>query len=153
MNESDFQQIIKDTLRHLNIYCIKGEILLLGTAVIESNLTYTRQIGGPALGLYQCEPNTHNDIWDNYLKFRTLIQERVMDLIVEGLPLLTQLEGNLYYATAIARIHYLRVKKSLPALNAKEMAEYHKKYYNTHLGKTDVNKSIKVFERLIDTYA
>src|SRR5260221_162978 len=45
--------------------------LLLGTALQESGLTYRVQLGGgPARGLFQMEPNTHDDIWDNFLKYR-----------------------------------------------------------------------------------
>ena len=34
--------------------------LLLGTAMIESGLKHLQQLnGGPAMGLWQCEPRTH----------------------------------------------------------------------------------------------
>ena len=43
-----------------------AENLILGTALQESNLRYLRQLGdGPARGVYQMEPATHDDIWDN----------------------------------------------------------------------------------------
>lgn len=42
--------------------------LLLGTAIVESDLQFRKQHGdGPARGLFQMEPVTHNDIWDNFL--------------------------------------------------------------------------------------
>ena len=48
--------------------------LLVGTVFQESvigNQTRLKQVGGgPALGIFQIEPDTHQDIWDNYLAFR-----------------------------------------------------------------------------------
>ena len=54
---------------------------LLGTARVESDLRHRRQIGGPALGLFQMEPATHNDIWESYLKYRAQLAERVQKLL------------------------------------------------------------------------
>jgi hypothetical protein len=47
-------------------------MLLLGTALTESgDMHYLHQLGnGPALGVYQMEPTTHEDIYDNYLKYK-----------------------------------------------------------------------------------
>ena len=40
--------------------------LLTGTAAKESIVgKYVKQINGPALGIYQIEPNTHQDLWHN----------------------------------------------------------------------------------------
>ena len=50
----------------------------------------------------------------------------------------------------MCRFHYLRVSEALPAANdAQGMANYHKKYYNTNLGKTDVNQSVIEFQNII----
>ena len=44
-------------------YAAAAVELPLGTARVESGLRHRRQIGGgPALGLSQMEPNTHDDI-------------------------------------------------------------------------------------------
>ncbi|KAF0118141.1 MAG: hypothetical protein FD149_866 [Rhodospirillaceae bacterium] len=64
--------VIRPTLLHLGLHSPAAEALLLGTAIQESRLgTYLRQTGGgPALGVYQMEPATHEDIWTNFLAYR-----------------------------------------------------------------------------------
>ncbi|MEE9541175.1 MAG: hypothetical protein V3V85_06750, partial [Candidatus Thorarchaeota archaeon] len=45
--------------------------LLLGTVYQESTIngiTHLKQVGGPALGIYQIEPDTEHDTWENYLE-------------------------------------------------------------------------------------
>ena len=113
--------------------------LLLGTATVESNRgDYIRQLGGgPALGIYQMEPATYSDIYDNYLRYNKHLMEKIEALrspsSLGGEK--SQLIGNLFYATALARVHYKRVPKSLPLEGDLEgMANYWKDYYNTHLG-------------------
>lgn len=124
-----------------------AQVLLLGTAMVESRLVYLHQIGGgPALGIYQMEPATIVDIWDNYLKYRENLAGLIRPLMNEGMSKIEQIKGNLYYATAMARIHYRRVPKPLPqAADAVGMAAYHKEHYNTHLGATDPEESVGWF--------
>ena len=63
--------IIEPALTVLELDSVAAQELLLGTAVQESRITYLRQLGnGPALGLFQMEPATHNDIWDNFLEYK-----------------------------------------------------------------------------------
>jgi hypothetical protein len=79
----------------------------LGTAIVESKLKYRKQIGGPALGLFQMEPNTHNDIWNNFLKYRDGLRRAIIKIFGTDLHA-KDLENNDDYATIMARIHYLR---------------------------------------------
>jgi hypothetical protein len=140
------QYIIRPTLADLGLYSVQAGNLLLGTAMVESGLKYVRQLGGgPALGVYQMEPATYHDIFRNYLDYRPALRTKVKVYgNYEG-----DLVGNLKYATALARIHYLRVPDAIPT-KATYMAGYHKRWYNTLLGKTDVGESIKVFRKVVD---
>lgn len=135
--------VIRPVLRHLGLHRDElefqaAEELLLGTAVVESRLTYLRQIKGPALGLYQVEPATHDDILKNYLAYRPQLDEKVDGLTtVMHWPdnLSQEMQGNLLYATAIARLVYYRVPEALPAAgDLLWQAEYWKKHYNTYKG-------------------
>ena len=45
-----------------------------------------------------------------------------------------EMTGNLYYATAMCRVHYRRVKEPIPNTVIGQ-AQYWKRYYNTPLGK------------------
>ena len=127
--------IISPTLASIGLYSKSAERLILATALAESNLTYIKQIGGgPALGLFQMEPATERDIWDHYLNRsdRKELKKRVKALKFD---LDGQMIGNLYYATAMCRIHYFRIKEKLPKPDdVSGMARYWKKYYNTPVG-------------------
>jgi len=129
--------VIRPTLIQIGLHSKAAEELLLGTAIVESDLKHRRQLGGgPARGFFQMEPATHDDIWDNYLKYRNELAEKVGALVVPYRDGLTALEHSDRYASAMARIHYLRVSEALPAAgDIKAMAKYWKKYYNTSAGK------------------
>lgn len=144
--------VVRPALMELDAFSLAAERLVLGTAITESNLEYIRQLGGgPARGLFQCEPQTHDDIWENYLRFNVPLMNKLRRLMIPGMDMLDQLYGNHFYAAAMCRIHYLRVKKSLPQPNdAFGMAAYHKKYYNSVLGATDPAESVVHFQTAID---
>ena len=131
--------IIKPVLAKLGLGGDAAEELLLGTAVQESmNFKYRKQIGGgPAIGYYQMEPATHDDIWNNFLKYRAKLANDVSAFLASSTANKhLELETNDKYATAMARIHYLRVAAPLPAKgDLIAQANYWKQYYNTPLGK------------------
>jgi len=153
MNPEDFRElIIVKTLKHLDLYSKSAENLLFGTAAHESlRFTYLKQVKGPALGFYQCEPDTHHDIWRHYIGYRSKLAVKVRSLAGyrwahQFIPD-SELIGNLYYATAICRIHYLRVPEKLPEPdNIEGLAQYWKQHYNTRLGAGTVEQFIKAYE-------
>lgn len=129
--------IIRPTLKHLGLESEAAVELLLGTAIQESRLTYLKQLGeGPALGVYQVEPATHDDAWDNYLVYRKELAVKVAQTCNRHrCGRADEMVGNLWYATAMARVHYLRVPHPLPAPgDVDAMAAYWKRWYNTHEG-------------------
>jgi len=152
LNPAQFRDyIVVPTLKEIDLYSKAAMRLLIGTAITESGLEYIHQLGnGPALGVYQMEPATATDIWKNYLLYNLPLAEKMNHFNFyfkdQG-----QLVWNLKYATAMCRIHYLRVKKPLPDENdILGMANYWKKYYNTEKGKGSpedfLNKASLVLE-------
>lgn len=132
-----YHYIIVPTLDRLGLYSPGAAELLLGTALVESNLEFIRQWpDGPALGVYQMEPTTHADIWNNFLAFRTDLGQQVAreaQVQYQTAPCAQQMEGNAYYATAMARCHYYRYPERLPAAGQwDKMAALWKKRYNTY---------------------
>ena len=103
--------IIKPTLEYMgdNYYSKESAFLLLCTAAIESNCgEYIKQINGPALGIWQMEPDTENDIFRNCDALQGMhFRNRVDDLIV-GLMGGDDLDLILSpsYACAMARLKY-----------------------------------------------
>ena len=141
--------VIRPTLARLDLGDGRAtEELLLGTAIQESRLQYLHQLGGgPAKGVFQMEPATYRDIWTNYLAYKTDLAMAVNTLSVHGAQGLEQLEGNLYYACAMARVHYRRVPAALPEQGDLEaQAAYWKEYYNTFLGAGTVEEYIENYQ-------
>ena len=66
--------IIIPALQVVELYQPESVELVLGTCIQESHLQYLKQLGGgPALGVIQMEPATHEDIWDNWLLFGAIV--------------------------------------------------------------------------------
>ena len=84
----DAEQLRKDIVRpaieKIGLWSQEAEDLLIGTAAQESHLgTYLRQLGdGPALGIFQMEPATHNDIHENFLRYKHDLRNRVDDFFL-----------------------------------------------------------------------
>lgn len=144
--------IVRPVLTRLGLYSPAAENLVMGTAMVESGLKYITQLGrGPARGLFQMEGATHQDIYVNYLKFRPELQRLVLQYVGSSLmPDPDIMAGNLYYACAMCRMHYLRAPGSLPdAKDAMGLALYHKQNYNTAGGATEIEQSVKCFQQAI----
>ena len=97
--------VIRPALEKLNLWSLSAEELVLGTAIVESGLTYLRQHNdGPALGLWQVEPSTQNDLYVNFLNFRPELSFKLMELRSAGLSLDENLATNLMYGAAVCRL-------------------------------------------------
>ena len=130
--------VVEPTLREFGLWSPAAELLLLGTVAAESSGgEYLAQLNGPALGAYQIEPNTHSDVWANYLAYRPDRLDQIRcSLGYHMRPPHERLITDLAYSTLIARLIYLRVPEPLPAVyNIPGLAAYWKSHYNTHLGK------------------
>lgn len=142
--------VIRPTLQTAGLWSESAEALLLGTALVESRLTYLKQLGeGPALGVYQMEPATHDDLWANYIHHRADLIEAMTATVrhVPWPPPASEMIGNLYYATLMARIHYRRIPTSLPpADDLPALGRYWKRHYNTPLGKGTVEKFLAAWK-------
>lgn len=143
------QYIIQPTLNRLNLYSEDAEELLVFTCAVESDGgKYLVQIGGgPALGIYQCEPATHHDIWINFVRHKLDVQ-LMMGTHFGGINSNDhdRLVYDLRYATAIARLHYLRVKAPLPKKsNLDQIWAYYKEHYNTLKGRSEKRQSLEKY--------
>ena len=141
MDTSQVKSLITDTLMwmddcapNLNVpfYSVNAVNLILGTIAVESDLAqFIEQVGGPALGVCQMEPGTHSDICNNFLH-----QKNSLEVLAQNMqPLMSaRLRYDLMYSIVFCRLHYYRIRESIPA-TVETQAGYWKQYYNTHLGK------------------
>lgn len=161
----DIQQfknlILVPTLKAVDLYSESAVNLLLGTAIQESRLTYLKQKGGgPALGLFQIEPRTLDDIYFRYLQREDKkgLWERVQQFttrqdvhVTTRQDVCGQVIGNIPFAVVIARIRYLMVPEALPAYDDLEgLGKYYKKYFNTSSGKGEVHEFVENYKKYVD---
>ena len=143
INPKQLRSIVEQTLKSIDLYSPDATNLILGTIAQESNFgTFIKQIKGPALGICQMEPNTFNDIVENYLNYRHPLKIKI--LVETNTQRLEPqaLESNLSLSIAMCRIHYLRQPEPIPS-NIEGYAQYWKQHYNTHLGKGTEEQFIK----------
>ncbi|MCG8506157.1 MAG: hypothetical protein MI755_16255 [Sphingomonadales bacterium] len=141
-------KIIVPVLRELELCSEAATTLLLGTALHESGgLRYIHQDGGPAMGLYQMEPDTLDDLWTNWLAYR---REWRQSLEVYGEVGLEEHDPeNLYnarYATATARLQYYRQPERLPSTR-EDLAYYYKRHWNTSKGRATPQDFLDALDR------
>lgn len=159
--------IVKPTLEYLGLYSEAAANLLMMTYAVESNIagqTRLQQVNGPALGIYQIEPATHNDVYQHFLNYpgRHEFRNKIatMTSFGAGLNLFEdepvpaemddQLVTNLQYTTAIARIIYYRDKEALPeADDIDGLAKYYKRVFNTPLGKSSEEKAKRAYREIM----
>ena len=144
--------IIKPALLDLVLYSEDAVELLIFTCAIESDGgSFLKQIKGPALGIYQMEPATYNDLWVNFIAHRNDIKLQLLHSFEAlRMPPEDRLIYDLRYATAMARIHYARVKESLPdKSNRQALWNYYKKYYNTLKGQSNYNEAFAKYNTFI----
>lgn len=142
------EHIVRPALRILEPeipYSKTAENLLIGTAVQESALRFVVQLGGPALGVFQMEPMTHDDIWQNFLAARPTLAARLSERQPEAHG---RLVYDLRYAAQMARVHYWRVPEALPANYPEALGRYYKRYFNTELGKATVAQFVQNYEAI-----
>lgn len=146
--------IIKPTLIDLVMFTEEAMELLVFTCAVESNGgTYIKQLKGPALGIYQMEPETYNDIWENYIKKKAMLLTNIIhNFEITRMPSEDRLIHDLRFATAMTRIHYARVPEALPPkTDILGMWNYYKNYYNTSEGAATQNQSVQKYLTFIRT--
>lgn len=148
------EAVIKPVLLRVELYSPAAEVLLLGTAAAEGiigNRSMLRQVGGPALGIYQMEPATHG-----WLVGWVLARSSRFTPLIEWVQKTggfheERLVYDLAYMSVLCRLRYLVVPAPLPrADDLPGLAAYWKKHYNTSLGKGTVAGFLSKFRSYVD---
>ena len=148
------RDIIRISCQPLGMWSESAEELLLMTAAHESTggMDLVQIGGGPALGLYQMEPNT---LHDNYIKYfnypgRKKLRDKIESVSGVKGPDLMHLQYNHIYSTIHARIKYWRDSEPLPAYHdAWGLAVYAKRVFNSPGGKATPEKYYRAYKSLI----
>lgn len=124
--------------------------LLLGTAAHESGFQHIAQIGGgPALGLYQMEPATHDWLAKDWVSRRPGLAQRILTATNTAGFDVGSLVDNLAYATAFCRLRYYAVPEALPPNDPVALARYWKRHYNTPGGAGTVEQWLYHYSALV----
>lgn len=149
MNRDEWRRLIIVTLKEIGLFSNNAVELIMGTFAQESNFKYVRQLSkGPALGYGQMEPSTFNDIINNFLRHKPDLMGKIMK--ASGVAMLApeMLLDNKKLMICMCRLHYLRVKDSLPSYkDVWAMAEYWKQHYNTPAGKGTVKEFVENYTK------
>ena len=152
-------KIVRPTLQQIDLYSPSAEELLMLTWAQETHgATYLQQGyktlddgRGVGLGPYSMEPATHGDIWTNYLHHRPRLAALVRSqALSRGVPVppASEMIGNHYYATAMARVHYLRAAAPLPgAADLNGLAIYWDEYYNRNPNAGFPDEAVRNYRR------
>lgn len=150
MDKTQLRDLITRVLNgmeHLIPYSVEATELLMMIAAHESHLGhYLKQKQGPALGLFQIEPDTEVDMFISYIGFREELSEFVSSVLTES-SCVPDMEGNLIYQIVMARIQLYRKPGKLPK-DSTAMAEYAKEHWNTVLGKATSEDYLKAYNEL-----
>ena len=142
--------IVKPVLIGINMWSQEAEDLMMGTAAQESLLgKYIKQDHGPALGIFQMEPRTHDDIWTRYLTQNPKVcNDLMITCKFANKPTKEMLVYNLFYAAAMTRVFYRRIPDTIPR-TLEGQAEYWKTWYNTPQGAGSTSQYIANYNRFI----
>lgn len=144
--------VIRPALHSIGLWSSEAEDLLIMIAAHESvGGTYLAQTDGPALGIYQMEPATHNSIWSDDLRsrrdsYRILASKLLLTCNFNQQPPSEEMVTNLKYATIMARIFFLRFIEPIPN-SVSGMGMYAKKFWNTSKGKATAQNYVDDFYR------
>lgn len=142
--------VIRPTLLQMDMWSATAEKLLFMIAAHESGgFRYVKQIKGPAVGLWQMEPKTLEDICNRYLMLRKNHARRVL---VKQFSLFEtikaeHLKTNHRLACALARMRLAMVPQPFPPLDDDEgLARYAKTYWNTATGEATPEEYLSDYE-------
>lgn len=148
-------EIIRPTLsimlgysRHINSTSAENMLLLI--CMVESEYkeeTRLRQLrNGPALGIWQMEPATHDSQWNHFISKRPVLVQIMKGFArrqyaLAVMPCAEEMVGNLYYACAMARLKIWRAPPPLPDEDDFDgMFDYWNKYYNANANNDEAER-------------
>jgi len=132
--------ILTPVLSKLQVYSKQAEELLVFTCAAESSGgTFLLGNKNGTMGIYNLDAAKHTDIWINFIRDKNKLSTLLaMHFDCNRIPEPERLIHDLFYATAMTQISYLRSEEKLPEIDDVDgLWSYYKKYYNT-ASKVDV---------------
>ncbi len=154
MNRTQLRIMIVEVLAALGSPLISESAvnLLMGTAAQESRLGefWFQKGGGPALGIFQMEPETEKSIWEDLLRYSPILSKKVFSVTGVPFPGALRLKYDLRYQIVMARLKYFWSPDPLPeADDIPGLAVYWKRVYNTIGGAGKESEFITNYKELV----
>lgn len=137
IDAEDFRNyVIRPALHRIGVYRTEVELLLLGTAAVESQLgAVLKGAAHQASGIYHLHGVAHRHIWDDYLATRPELASKVRGLASQRDFLNhphAELMTNMSYASAVCWLAYCRHSDFYLSHKPKiaELASCWKHYYH-----------------------
>jgi hypothetical protein len=157
IDADDFRTyVIRPTLQKLDANSADAELLLLGTAAIESELgSFLKTEGQRTSGIYRLHGLTHRHIWDDYLADRPELASKVRGIASQREFLENphaELTTTLAYATAVTWLAYVRHPQfTLPrGASVVHLATLWKNCYHTR-DDLSVQDFVQRYEELVES--
>ena len=138
----EIKEIVEYALYRIDSYSDDALALVVRTGMAESGYRALAQMGGPAISYFQLEPDTINDVIENYLHYRQPLMDKLVKMGLDESNPNWSVMTNIAVATAFCRLKYRRDSEPIPK-NLKQQAQYWKRIYNSELGKGTIEHFIK----------
>lgn len=115
------------------------QLLCMVAAHESGRFQFVRQVNGPAMSLFQMEPETFEDVQDYAIR-------KHMAIVSELPSPPERLIFDSYFGAAMSRIFFMRFPELFPK-GLDSLAVYAKKYWNTHLGEATANDYLRAYQR------
>lgn len=143
----EIKEIAEHALYKLNSYSDDALALVVRTGMAESGYRALKGYGegNPAIGFWQIEPATLNDMVENYIGYRAHYQKNLISLGMNfNDDMIISVMSNMAVQAGLCRLHYRRDKDPIPSWDDLEaQAKYWKRVYNTIEGRGTVEHFIK----------
>tara|TARA_Y100000310_G_C20422345_1_gene687269 strand:- start:345 stop:809 length:465 start_codon:yes stop_codon:yes gene_type:complete len=144
---NEIKEIVEYALYRINSYSDDALVMVVRTGMAESGYRALKGYGegNPAIGFWQIEPATMNDMIDNYIGYRSHYKKNLISLGMNfEKDTILSVMSNMAVQAALCRLHYRRDRDPLPSWDDLEgQAKYWKRVYNTVEGRGTVKHFMK----------
>ncbi len=149
---NEIKEIVEYALYRIDAYSDDALALVVRTGMAESGYRALKGYGegNPAIGFFQIEPATMNDMINNYIKYRSHYKKNLISLGMNfKKDTIMSVISNIGVQAALCRIHYRRDRHSIPSWDDLEgQAKYWKRVYNTSLGRGTTEHFIEANKKI-----
>lgn len=123
--------------------------LMMGTCAQESVMGRFLQQhnNGPAHGIFQMEEPAFIDVWENYLKYKGNIENKIIAVFGNRARSYSCITTDMLMAGVFCRLDFKREPQKIPSTgDIIGFAHYWKNYWNSKLGKGTVEEFVENFD-------